>query len=176
MCISLPDACEVEWYTHKHYSVKLLGAKEPHKRILLPAFQPSPQGQCDSIVLITAEVMTLRTFVVDRYNSLVYQVLGLYLVICSVVLYCRNVSRCQVQFSIKRFRNSSVCFQCSQCVVCVCYLTLRYESISKDKDCCLNDQVTSERYIRILVMISSIVGFYCVQCFFQGLQGGNFPP
>ena len=44
----------------------------------------------------SANVMTLRTFVVNRCNSLAFHVLGLYLAICSVVLFCRNVSRCQV--------------------------------------------------------------------------------
>ena len=33
---------------------------------------------------------------VNKCNSLAFHVLGLYLAICSVVLFCRNVSKCEV--------------------------------------------------------------------------------
>ena len=54
------------------------------------------RGHVTASVNNSANVMTLRTFVVNRCNSLAFHVLGLYLAICSVVLFCRNVSRCQV--------------------------------------------------------------------------------
>ena len=77
------EAMWKHWQLHHGDSVSQLGCCTALQCWLCIA----PGAYEQSVLIATTTVMTLRTFVVDRWYSLALHVLGLYMAICSVVLF-----------------------------------------------------------------------------------------